>query len=182
MRIPRIPTKGYGGTWTIVMLILIYAYAGRPVEQWMPAESELVALSGKAIFRHLPGTKSSISQNYLEVEGLRLSCDFSSLGARGGCSYASGLIDPNHSVHATYFWMPTRWGFSERMLHSLTQNNQLVISPQRTFEDRILNYKIGWDVYYQLLTAGALLAAILWFIERLNAKRKIPKVPESISF
>lgn len=167
----KIPIKGYGGTWSIVVLILIHVYAGRPVEQRMPTEPELVTVSGKAIFRHLSGSKSSISQNYLEIEGLRLSCDFSSLGARGGCSYASDLININHPVSATYFWMSTRWGFSERMLHSLTQNNQLVISPQRTFEDRLWNYKIGRDVYYQLLIAGVLLAAVLWFIERLNAKR-----------
>lgn len=171
MNIPKLRIKGYGGTWSIVVLILLHAYFGRPVEPWMPTEAELIVVNGKAIFRHLPGTKSSISQNYLEVNGLRLSCNFTSLGARGGCNFASDLLDTNHPASATYFWMVTRWGFRERMLHSLAQGGHLIISPQKTFEERIWNYSIGWEFYYQMLLGGSILTVVLCFIERLNIKR-----------
>jgi hypothetical protein len=173
MSIPKIPIKGYGGSWSIVVLILFHAYFNRPVAPWMPTEAELFVASGKAIFRHLPGTKSSISQEYLEVNGLRLSCNFTSMGARGGCSFAEDYLASNRPASATYFWMATRWGFRERMLHSLTQDRHLLISPRKTFEIRMLNYTNGWKLYYQVLFGGLILTVVLCFIERLNIKRNL---------
>ncbi|MBC2732438.1 hypothetical protein [Thiobacillus sp.] len=169
---PNIRVKGYGGTWGIVLLIIIYAYIGRPIEPGMPVVSELHEVVGQPVYRQSLATKSAVGLDYFAVNGLRLDCNFGLMGGSGGCGFFNQVIDLKKPVHATYFWMPTRLGYDYRMLHALEQEGRLIVSPQQTYAVYARLYKASWKTYYQLLLFGFIVIIIMWLIERSNARNK----------
>jgi hypothetical protein len=164
--------KPWGPTYMQVMvtMFLFHAYFGRPVEPWMPNESELIVITGMANYEYANSTKSSVGGNYLRVNGQVLHCQFGYFGASGGCNFPGVWWDKNKPVSATYFYMRTRLGLRTQMLHSLMQNGQQVILPQRTLEGRILNFKSRGEVYYQIFIFNFFMLVFAWFADRQVAK------------
>lgn len=162
--------KGYRATRFMLAVILIHAYFGKPVVPWLPTESELSEMTGIADFMYANPTKSAVGGYYLKVNGKTLNCDVGYYAASGGCNFPGVWWDKNKPVHATFFWMSTRWGFSDRMLHSLAQNGQQVIPPQRTIDHRIQNYETRLEAYYELFAFNVFLLVLSWLIEWRYAK------------
>ena len=165
-RLPLSPIKGYGGTWGIFLLGLIYAYTGWPIEPRMPATSEAQELVGMPDFKYSAATKTAGSLHYFTVGGTRLNSYVGYLGGAGGYGFFEKKIDRSKPVRATYFWAYTRLNSKDRMLHALEQEGTQLVSPQQFYLERVRNNMWAWKIYYQILGFTVLVFAVLWFIER----------------
>lgn len=173
LKLNRLFVKGYAATWMVAVLTTLYAYVGWPVKPRMPVITELHAVIGKPLYRHSLATKSAIGVDYFMVNDIRLNCSFGHLGGLGGCGSFIDSIDRKKNVRATYFWMRTRLWFGDRMLHTLEQEERLIVSPQQSYTERMRNYRSWWKSYRQLLFFGVVVTIVLWFIEKLNVKRRL---------
>jgi hypothetical protein len=163
LKFSLINTKGKTVSLGLIVLIIAYSYFARPIEPWLPSKSELYELDGKAEIKTAASLQST--DTYFLINNIRLNCFAGARDGENGCELFVNNINVKLPVRATYFWMPTRFGYSYRVLHTLEQDGRLIISPQQSLEMRQLSKKTGWKVYFELLTFLCITALILLVIE-----------------
>ena len=167
--------KAYSATLVIVALICFDEFFCLPIKPWIPDTSELHELVGIPQFVKYSIPKSG-SQNNLLVNGVLMNCGFSGmLGGMGKCGYYSDIVNKNQLVRITYFRMATAFGLSARMLNTVEQNKQVLVSAETTYKRRVLSFAADKDTHAGFRYFYLLLVAFFWFMDW--SKRKSGQMP-----
>jgi len=165
--------KTYKNMWGQTLFMMGVCYLFSPVEPNLPDESELHHLRGKAeqkFYNHQGGAGYA-----LWVDGVVLNCSFSGMGAQNLCDRYLDRINFEKPVYATYYLKTTRFGSTSRLLNSLEQEGQLLISSEELIRLLRKGSKVGNLKYF---LAGLILVAFFagWAADSPTLKRKfLPK-------
>ncbi|HEY8097471.1 MAG TPA: hypothetical protein VIE65_15480 [Methylobacter sp.] len=96
------------------------------------------------------------------------------LGGMGKCGYYSSLISKNQVVRITYFRMSTAFGFSARMLNTIEQNRQVLVSAETIYKRRVLSFEADEETQEGFRYVYLIVTTFVWFMEW--SKRKSGRI------
>lgn len=160
--------------WMLVFVIAQY-YLFAPVEPWVPDKGELHEISGKAEFKkYLAGRSSGV---HFKIDGVLLHCAFTGMsGGLEGCDYFEDQIDKSKPAVATWFLMPTKHYIQAKMLNSVSQDGGIRVTPEMTYEGRMLSYKSNRKIkgFFDLLFIA--IWVVFFCTDRRNDKQSSAKL------
>jgi hypothetical protein len=166
--------RAYSNTLLIVAWICFDELLCAPIKPWIPDSSELHELIGIPHFVKTSYAKHG-KQNNLWVNGVLMDCGFNGMfGGMGSCGYYSDIVNKNQLVRVTYFRMKTTLGFSARMLNTIEQNKQVLVSAETTYKKRILFFETDEETQEGFRYVYLIVMAFVWFMEW--SKRKSGRI------
>ena len=155
--------KAYSGTLVVVALICFDELLCAPIKPWIPDSGELHELVGIPHFAKTSYGKHG-TQNDLWVNGVLMACGFNGMfGGMGSCGYYSDIVNKNQLVRVTYFRMETTLGSSARMLNTLEQNKQVLVSAEATYKKRVSFFETDQETQVGFRYVYFMLAVFIWF-------------------
>ena len=160
----------------MVFLIVFTVLLCPPIKPWIPDRSELHELVGIPVFKKFNTYGSGSGIHFNVNDGVLLHCGFNgSLGGMNGCDW-NDVVASNKQVRVTYFIMKTGYGQSARMLNSLEQDEKLVISPEYTYKQRLIDFNSDKKSRRVILLVFSFIALILFGNERAKATSKLSQI------
>jgi hypothetical protein len=160
----KVFSKGYSGTRSMLIFTIAQYFLIAPVQPWMPDKSELHELVGMPKFQHY--LTSSQSGIHFMVDGTLLHCGFSGIGGLNGCDHYEQRVVKGKPVQATYFYMNTRYFVSYKMLNTLKQEGQMLVSVEDTYRRRLVSFHADKQSGEILDLIFLSIVILLWFLEK----------------
>ncbi len=150
------------------IFLVAWAYLWCPIEPKVPGADEVYEIAGMPKYVNTSSTTNSSED--LKVNDMFLHCRLGSLGGSDGCQMFKHLVDAKKPARATYFFQPTRLGYHYKVLNSLEQDGQTIVSPEYLHAVYMRDYRSGLGLYYVFTTIFFIGVCIILLITLFDEK------------
>lgn len=122
--------RNYPMTLSMATILCLQSFVMLPIPPYSPSAKDLKGVSGMPEFREVHTIRNS--ETYFSVSGLIFHCTAGALGGTNGCSQISDRLNKDMPVTITYFYRPSRVSTTIRMVYTVEQQGQQVVSSEDT--------------------------------------------------